>query len=188
MSPVIVVDYDPNWPIQFEALRSHILATLQDLAVDVEHVGSTSVPELSAKPVLDIDVVVSPRDVVPAIDRLRTVGYQHVGDLGIPDREALKCTSDSVAHNLYVCPTHSQALANHLAVRDYLRRNPRVASEYGELKKRLACEHSNDIEGYVEAKSGFILGVLREVGFDRTALAEIERMNRRGPTPWKPTI
>ena len=180
MSPISVVDYDPSWPLQFGALRSDIMKTLRGLDVSVEHVGSTSVPGLSAKPVLDIDVVVSSREVVPANDRLRTIGYQHLGDLGIPDREALKCTNDSVAHNLYICPTHSQALTNHLAVRDYLRRNSSAAREYGELKRRLAREHSNDIDGYVEAKSGFILGILREVGFDRTALAEIERMNRRG--------
>ncbi len=181
MKQVVVVDYNPDWPTQFEALRFSLLGTLRELAVSVEHVGSTSVPGLSAKPVIDIDVVVSSGNVTFTIDRLKAFGYIHLGDLGIPDREALESTDDSVAHNLYVCPTHSQALANHLAVREYLRRNSGAAREYGELKRRLASDYSGDIEGYVEAKSEFLLVVLRKAGFDRTALAGIERMNRRRP-------
>ena len=96
--------------------------------------------------------------------------------------DALKRGDRSVAHNLYVCPTTSQALANHLAVRDYLRAHPNAVREYGDLKKRLAREYADNIDGYVEAKSEFLLGVLREVGFASTALAEIQQMNRRSST------
>lgn len=181
MNSITVVDYDPNWTKQFEELRSTLLGALEELTASIEHVGSTSVPGLPAKPVIDIDVVVSSDDLASAIQRLMTIGYKYRGELGIPDREAMKSPDDSVTHHLYVCPTHSQALANHLAVRDYLRSNSRSACEYGDLKKRLAREYSSDIDGYVEAKSGFLLGVLRDSGFDRTALAEIERMNRKPP-------
>jgi GrpB-like predicted nucleotidyltransferase (UPF0157 family) len=179
MNQVLVVDFDPKWKTQFEALRILLLDSLQELALSIEHVGSTSVPGISAKPVIDIDVVVSPENVTLSIERLQVIGYIHLGDLGIPDREALKSTVDSVTHNLYVCPTNSLALANHLAVRDYLRRNSRAARDYGELKVRLATEYSNDIDGYVEAKSGFLLEILRRAGFDILALAEIERVNRK---------
>jgi len=176
-----VVDYDPNWPIQFQTLRSALLGALGDLTASIEHVGSTSVPGLAAKPVIDIDVVVSAGDVTTAIERLMTVGYDHLGDLGIPDREALRISDESVAHHLYVCPAHSQALANHLAVRDYLRSHANAARDYSDLKKRLAREYTDDMDGYVEAKSEFLLGILREAGFDHTAIAKIERMNRKPP-------
>lgn len=179
MKTIVVVDYDPGWPSQFEALRSVLLGAVEDLALSIEHVGSTSVPGLAAKPVIDIDVVVPAKGVASAIDRLTAIGYEHLGDLGIPEREALKRPKASAAHNLYVCPQNSQALANHLAVRAYLRGHADAARRYGELKKRLACDYSDDIDGYVEGKSKFLLGILGEMGFAPAALADIERMNRK---------
>ena len=181
MSQVVVVAYNPDWPKQFEALCESIRGALCELAARIEHVGSTAVPGLAAKPVIDIDVVVSSGDVVLAIERLTAIGYRHVGDLGIPNREVLKHRDAPVPHHLYVCPTHSEALANHLAVRDYLRCNTRAAHAYGELKRGLAARYSQDMDGYVEAKSQFLLEILRESGFDRAALKGIEQMNRRRP-------
>ena len=125
MKPIVVVDYDPSWPKQFEALRASLLGTVRQLAVCIEHVGSTSVPGLAAKPVIDIDIVVAAGDVAPVIDRLTTIGYEHLGDLGISGRDALKCRDRSVAHNLYVCPTNSQALANHFEIERMNRRPPK---------------------------------------------------------------
>ncbi|MGI9625305.1 MAG: GrpB family protein [Longimicrobiales bacterium] len=179
MDDVVVVNYDPEWPQAFEALRSTIWDAVSDIAVSVEHVGSTAVPGLSAKPVIDIDVVVDEGVVAAGVSRLSSLGYEHRGDLGIPGREAFRSPPDTPRHHLYLCIAGSPALANHLAVRDYLRANPVAASDYSDLKRRLASEHPKDIDSYVEAKSDFLVGILHEVGFAPEALAEIRRMNRK---------
>ena len=167
-----VVDYDPNWASAFEGLRALIADTLGEIAISIEHVGSTSVPGLAAKPVIDVDVVVAVGDLGRAIQRLVFLGYAHLGDLGIPQREAFRPPKSSIAHHLYVCPVQSPALANHVAVRDYLRANPAAARGYGELKKRLAREYAGDIGRYTEAKTPFLIAILRKVGFPKDALLE----------------
>src|SRR5262249_42025457 len=94
---VVVVPYDPVWPDVFAAFRTVFLSRLEGLAVAVEHVGSTSVPGLCAKPVIDIDIVIGTRGHLPSvIERLESLGYRHVGDLGVPSREAFKRESASV--------------------------------------------------------------------------------------------
>lgn len=86
---LIVRDYDPNWVQLFQQLRGFVLPVLSDFVVTIEHVGSTSVPGLAAKPIVDIDVVMSTQsDVLMAIQRLATIGYVHEGDLGTTGREA----------------------------------------------------------------------------------------------------
>ena len=82
-------------------------------------------------------------------------------------------------HHLYLCPSTRPALANHLAIRDHLRANPSAARAYGDPKKRLALEYAHDSEGYVEAKTSFLIGILQEVGFSENELRNIERINRR---------
>lgn len=138
---VLVVDYDPSWPDMFEALRRAVWAAVHDVALSVEHVGSTAIPGLAAKPVIDIDVVVASHDKVPeTIARLGALGYVHQGNLGIKDREAFRSPEGLPAHHLYVCWAGSDALANHLALRDFLRRDPLAAAEYGRIKKQLAAQ------------------------------------------------
>jgi hypothetical protein len=97
-------------------------------------------------------VVVRPDAVQEGITRLETLGYTHRGDLGIPEREAFGYQSAG-AHHLYLCPTGSTALANHLGIRNYLRSHPTAAREYSALKHRLAAEFRHDVDGYVEGKT-----------------------------------
>ena len=177
--PITIHDYDPTWPDTFAALRDRVAPALADILVTIEHVGSTSVPGLAAKPIIDMDVVVPGSAMAEAIARLEALGYTHRGDLGIPGREAFARPADTPAHNLYLCAPDNTALANHRAVRDHLRANPTEARAYGELKKRLAREHADDMEGYVEAKSGFILDILQRSGFSADDLTTIERINRK---------
>lgn len=176
---ILVVDYDPMWPLEFEILRASVSVAVRDIAISIEHVGSTSVPGLAAKPVIDMDIVVAESDVLHAIERLGEIGYTHRGDLGIPLREAFRSPPGSRPHHLYVCPSNSPALANHLALRDYLRGNADASRAYGALKKRLAAEFGDDIDGYVEAKTAFIVAVLKKVGLSKYAIADIEKMNRK---------
>jgi len=177
---VVVVDYDEMWPGRFETLRARVWPAVVDVALSIEHVGSTSVVGLAAKPIVDMSVVVRDRSDVPVtIDRLATLGYSHRGNLGIEDREAFDHPGGLPRHNLYVCPRGTIGIVNQLAVRDYLRSHPDAARRYGELKKQLAAQFPDDIDSYVFGKTDFILQILREAGLPAGQLAEIERVNRR---------
>ena len=150
--PIEVADYDPAWPLRFADIAERIQAAFQDgPLVRVEHVGSTSVPGLAAKPIIDIDVVIPSRaDLPEAIRRLATLGYEHQGDGGISSREAFQPPADTLYHHLYVCAEDSPELGRQLAFRDYLRAHQDAARQYGELKRDLAARHVTDIDAYVE--------------------------------------
>ena len=121
--PIEVVDYDPSWPALFEDIAAPLRAVfVGGLLTRIEHVGSTSVPGLPAKPIIDIDVVIPSRaDLPEAIARLATLGYVHQGDLGITSRKSFRQPEITPRHNLYVCAEDSPELRRHLAFRDYLR-------------------------------------------------------------------
>jgi GrpB-like predicted nucleotidyltransferase (UPF0157 family) len=177
--PVVVIDYDPEWPARFEALRDRVWPSLEDVALRIEHVGSTSVPGLAAKPIIDMTIVVARKsDTAITIERLASLGYRHQGTLGIEDREAFEHPADLPRHNLYVCPEGTIGVVNQVAVRDYLRAHPDAARDYGLLKKRLAARFPDDIEQYVFGKTDFVLDVLRRAGLDEQQLAAIARVNR----------
>ena len=116
---ITVAAYSPDWARQFRLVAAALAHALVDVPiVSIEHVGSTAVPGLPAKPILDIDVVV-PREVVDAaIAALERAGYVHLGDLGLTDREAFTAPDESPARNVYVCVTGTLHLRNHLAVPD----------------------------------------------------------------------
>ena len=150
MDKIIVLDYDPNWAKEFEALKAVLANCLGSLPISIEHVGSTSVPGLSAKPIIDLDIIIEDDDRILAevIQKLATLGYPHRGDLGVPGREAFKWLGSEfpkgssgrswMKHHLYVCRKGSPSLENHLNLRNYLRAHPEKVREYSELKKALA--------------------------------------------------
>ena len=180
MNPIVVVEYDPGWVETFERLRSQIWPAVSDVAAAIEHVGSTSVPGLAAKPIVDITVVVpTAADVPVGIARIATLGYVHSGNLGVEGREAFSTPGGMPRHHLYLCPSDSLALANHLAVRDHLRGHPDAARDYGDLKKDLARRYAANIDGYTEGKTDTILRILRSAGFRSEQLDAIARINRR---------
>jgi GrpB-like predicted nucleotidyltransferase (UPF0157 family) len=155
--PGYVADYDPRWPATFERIRTPIAAALGALAVRIEHVGSTSVPGLAAKPIIDLDVVIASRADLPAvIARLGPLGYRPQGDLGIPGRESFNNPPGLPEHHLYVCVADNAELARHLAFRDYLRGHPEAVRGYASLKRSLAIRFRNDRDAYTEAKAAFI--------------------------------
>ena len=174
---VVVVDYDPAWVRDFEALRARIWPAVGEFALAMEHVGSTSVPGLAAKPVLDIDIVVNSAQDMLAIERLAAIGYTHRGNLGIEGREAFHPAVNHPAHNLYVCRQCSAALTDHLTFRDYLRAHPATAQAYADLKRALARQYPDDIDSYATAKTSFVLGVLEQAGIPPTRLDHIRREN-----------
>lgn len=158
---VEIAEYDPAWPERFRALAERAASALGEMVLAVEHVGSTSVPGLAAKPVIDLDVVVRPEDLQAAIERLAGLGYAHRGELGIAGRHAFRPPPGEPKHHLYLCVPDSPGLRDHLLLRDHLRADPRAAAGYAALKRRLAEPHRNDPEAYQEAKRAFIDALIR---------------------------
>lgn len=175
--PIEVVPYDPLWPMLFAQTRevlTHALVGVQVVAI--EHVGSTAVPGLAAKPVVDIDVIVERPHLEAAIRALERAGYTHRGELGITDRHSM-AGPDAPRRHVYVTAAGSLALRNHLAVRDALRANATLRRAYGDLKSRLA-EEAIDIGDYVERKTELLLGILASAGFTEPELDAIRAANR----------
>lgn len=159
--PAVIVDYDPTWPVVSDELRARLASALAGVATSIEHVGSTAVPGLAAKPIVDIDVVVSDGTVVPAaIERLKALGYVHQGDLGVTGREAFRPPGDGPYHHLYVVVQGSPPHRDHIDLRDYLRRRPDEVARYAERKRELAHLLTTDRHAYVDAKSGIIRDML----------------------------
>lgn len=159
--PIIIEEYDARWPQEFEKLRAQIAAVLGPLAAAIEHIGSTAVPGLAAKPIIDIDVLLKPdADFAQAVSALSSVGYEHRGDLGIRGREAFRPPANSFPHHLYVCFPDGKEYGRHLEFRDYLRSHPDEAEAYAELKRTLAGEFRMDREGYNQGKQEFVERIL----------------------------
>lgn len=181
---VVVAAYDPSWPLIFERLKAPIWEAVAGLARSVEHVGSTSVPGLAAKPIIDMDVVVPLRTAMPGvIERLARIGYRHCGDLGIEGREAFENPPGLPPHHLYACIEGGVALANHLMVRDYLRAHSCVADAYGAFKRQLAERFFADPQAYGEGKTGFLLSILDKAGSSHELLDVVRAANKRLAEP-----
>ena len=153
---VIVLPYDAGWESAFEAIGAEIQTALGDLMLGIEHVGSTSVKGMSAKPCIDIDVVIRDYSVFDdVVQRLNAIGYIHEGDLGIQDREAFKYADKPhlMTHHLYVCPRDSEELHRHIVFRDFLRKNPEAVKEYSMVKEKAAALFPDEIEQYIAFKA-----------------------------------
>ena len=152
----MIVQYDAAWPAEFERLRDRAAGAVGELALGIEHIGSTAVPGLAAKPVIDLVVIVDRADVPEAIGRLTRDGYFHEGNLGVEGREAFRAPEGEVKHHLYVSPPDSRELKAQVAFRDRLRADPALAAEYETLKRDLAARYGDDRDGYTNAKGSFV--------------------------------
>ncbi len=165
-----VLDYDPEWPAWFERIRGHLWPAVAGVALGIDHVGSTSVPGLAAKPVIDTDVVVaSEADVPRALEALATLGYGWRGDLGVAGREYLQtpAISSLPRHHLYVVVEDNKAHVDHWLLRDVLRSDASARQRYGALKRKNAQDAGRDIDYYVAAKAAFVAELLREARAER---------------------
>ena len=164
---VVVVPYDEAWKNAFEEIKNEIEAEIGDLILGIEHIGSTSVEGLSAKPCIDIDVIIKDYSVFDAvIKKLGTIGYIHEGDLGIQDREAFKYSNKPhlMMHHLYVCPQDSKELHRHITFRDFLRHNPEAVRKYSLVKEKAAELFPCDINKYIEYKTPCIAELYAQCG------------------------
>ena len=153
---VVVLPYDRTWEFAFEQIKREIEGAIGDLIIGIEHVGSTSVEGLSAKPIIDIDVIIKDYSILDAVvSKLEAIGYIHEGNLGIKEREAFKYSDKPhlQKHHLYVCPQQSEELHRHITFRNFLRNTPEAVKKYSAVKEKAAQLFPDDIEKYIEYKS-----------------------------------
>jgi GrpB-like predicted nucleotidyltransferase (UPF0157 family) len=174
---MILAPYNPAWPVEFAALRDVYATALGSLILRIEHVGSTAVPHLHAKPILDIDIVMQDYEIFPQIvEGLGRLGYRHNGDQGVLHREAFKPVDRAAPytsprrvwreHHLYVCPVESAELQRHLLFRDALRARADWRQEYEQRKREIADRADGDRKTYARIKEvacrAFIERILSE--------------------------
>ena len=167
---VIVLPYDKGWKDAFESIKSEIEDAVGELIMGIEHVGSTSVEGMCAKPCIDIDVVIKDYSVFDElVNKLSTIGYIHEGDLGIKDREAFRYSGKEhlMNHHLYVCPLYSEELHRHVTFRDFLKSDAEAVKKYSTVKETAAKLYPSDIDGYIRYKSPCIEELYRQCGLSR---------------------
>jgi GrpB-like predicted nucleotidyltransferase (UPF0157 family) len=178
---VRVVPYDPRWPGLFAAEAASIAQAVERLALPpliVEHVGSTSIPDLLAKPILDV-AAARPTD-TPAviyIPAFESIGYVYRGDGGLPGREFFR-RGERRSHHVHLVELAGVHWSRYLRFRDALRADPAIRDAYGALKLALAERYPRDREAYIDGKTAFVEEVLRAVS---SALQDISRPEPRPP-------
>lgn len=173
-----VVQYNPEWGTWFRELRNQIWPLVSDLVFDIVHVGSTSIEGMSAKPIIDIDIVIESMDGFHEIKkRLSRLGYIHQGNLGVRGREAFKLEYDhKMPHHLYVCLVGSTAYRNHIMLKKHLIENPEAFKRYNDLKLELSIS-TDSIETYWRSKTLLILEFLEKEGLSKDDLESIRKDN-----------
>lgn len=155
---VTVTAYDPRWPQLYEREAAAISAALGGALSAIHHIGSTAVPGLAAKPIIDIMPVVhslSGADAARGV--LEALGYEYLGEFGIPGRSYLRRGGDERTHQVHIFAERDREnIARHLVFRDYLRAHPDVCAEYAALKRALAARYPYDIESYCDGKADFV--------------------------------
>lgn len=162
---VRIVPHDPQWTREFETIATELLGACGTAALMIEHVGSTAIPGLAAKPILDVIVGVTDLaaslDLIPALDGL---GFLYRGQDDVPDRHFLRRgTGDIVTHHLSLAEPDSNYVRVTLAFRDALRADRQLAAAYEAIKHDLASRYPNDRESYINGKTAFVKGVLRSL-------------------------
>ena len=158
---MLLSPYDTTWPLEFAVEADRIARACRGLALRLEHIGSTSIPGLSAKPV--IDVLAGRPGNVPGesyVAAFRQLGYEHKGAYGVPGRNYFRRGTPRT-HHVHLVSWTSTVWEDHLLFRDYLRSHPETAREYETLKRELAALYIQDKERYTDAKGPFIRSIVR---------------------------
>ncbi len=167
---IVVVDYDPQWPVSFERVRESVWPAIENIALRIDHVGSTSVPGLPAKPIIDMDVVVSDQShIPPVIEVLAQLGYAWRGDLGVAGRQAFDTSRhpELPPHHLYLVVENNKAHLDHVLLRDVLLADPAERDRYAELKRTNVELAQGDIDVYTAAKARYVADLLTRARADR---------------------
>lgn len=152
--------HNEEWHRLFEIEREHLLTSIRDHTLPVEHIGSTSVCGIAAKPILDIMIGTPEYDPeLPFLAAIERLEYEYKGENGVPERHFFGKGVPRTVH-LNVVPFNGRFWLSHLAFRDHLRQNPETAREYEQLKIRLAAEHPTDRESYTNGKEEFVRSII----------------------------
>jgi GrpB-like predicted nucleotidyltransferase (UPF0157 family) len=178
---MLLFKYTADWITHFESIKTKIENAIGTNTYIIEHVGSTSVPLLDAKPIIDIDIVyITPDEFTIIKSGLEKIGYYHHGNQGIEDRDVFKRSQnqadpilDTISHHLYVCPKHSKALERHILTRDYLRKNQWARIQYQKMKYEMAERAKQDRKVYQDLKEEYINAFL-----DSIILKETQHLGR----------
>ena len=171
---MVVIEYDKKWPDDFLKIKKELLTVLT-MAADIQHVGSTSIPGMKAKPIIDIDVGLENWDDFETVKmELAKIGYKHEGDLGIKGREAFGRNGeihnevlDTIDHHLYVCSINNEEFNRHILFRDYLRSHDEARDRYNQIKEEILAKVGADNRaGYVQMKEDeykdFFEGIIKK--------------------------
>ncbi len=150
---LMLVEWDPAWPARAAEEAGLVRVALG--AVAVEHIGSTAVPGLVAKPVLDLLAGLRPLDIAPGVPAMEALGYEYLGEYGIPGREFFRKGGDERTHHVHAVELGGPLCEGHLAFRDYLRARPDEAERYAAAKRELAAAAGGDWDAYVDAKQPY---------------------------------
>ena len=172
MLKVEVVPHDPHWRDAFEAEAKQVAAALGENVVAVQHIGSTAIPNIHAKPV--VDLLIEVREIAEVDGRslmMESLGYEVMGEYGIPGRRYFrKDNREGIrTHQVHAFEAGSAEVVRHLAFRDYMIAHPLEAQRYSELKRRLAEEHPQSMDEYMDGKDGFIKEIDRRAALWRSA-------------------
>lgn len=157
----LVEPYNPTWPWQFQQIRAFLEAGIGDVDCAIEHVGSTAIPGMMAKPIIDIDIVIIPGTFPKIREQLEILGYVHQGDLGLAKREAFDLVDNEMEvrlpeHHLYVCDEGGHELRKHLAFRAFMGQHSQWRERLNQLKRDLCVKHNNDRQAYIDGKAAMV--------------------------------
>lgn len=156
---ILVLDYNPNWATSFEREANRIRTALGATLVRIHHIGSTSIPNTKAKPVIDILLEVSSLDELDQLSAsLQALNYEVKGEFGIPGRRYFRLddATGRRTHQVHSFEAGSQNAIRHIAFRDYMRAHPAIAVHYGELKSGLAAKNPDNMAAYIDGKDAFV--------------------------------
>jgi GrpB-like predicted nucleotidyltransferase (UPF0157 family) len=169
---VVVVAYDPQWPARFAQEAARLAPVFGDSLVTIHHIGSTSIPGMAAKPIIDMLPVVRQIEAVDALNPgMEALGYAPRGEFGIPGRRYFaKGQGAQRSHHVHVFAVDHPDIARHLIFRDYLIAHPAEAAAYASLKQALARQFPHDMEAYIAGKDGLIKEIDRRAAAWRSEL------------------
>ena len=173
---ITVVEYSPQWPLKYEREKEKIMAILKENCTAIYHIGSTSVPGLAAKPIIDIMAVVKSLERVDAVSAdFSEIGYEYLGEFGMSGRRYLRKGGDERTHQIHIFQMEDSCnIRRHLAFRDYMRTHKKEREKYEKLKRSLAKRFPYDIDGYCDGKEEFVQEI------EKRALEQYEKEKGNG--------
>jgi GrpB-like predicted nucleotidyltransferase (UPF0157 family) len=156
---VIVEPHDPGWAGKFDRESQIVVRALESIIVAIHHIGSTSIPAIYAKPIIDmLAEVIAIEEVDSRNPAMARSGYQAMGEYGIQGRRYFRKDNDAGVreYHVHVFAVDSAKIELYIAFRDFMCAHPELAKQYSDLKRRLACEHAHDIERYMDGKDAFV--------------------------------